>query len=95
MGFKAKIHHPHKYLLQYLRSIKDLIDPPAFQRHPIAQTSWALLNDSYQDPRILAKFRLSEIAIACIHLSLQTYGVNNPILGDQLSWIKVSMHVLH
>lgn len=62
-----------------------------WQSYPIAKTSWALLQDLHHDPKILDE-QPGHIAIACIALSLQTYGIQIPALhngNDEYGWTKV------
>merc|ERR1712105_414283 len=63
--FGVKFSHPHKYLLHYLKSLKDWMSPEVWAKYPVAKVSWSLLQDLYHDPRVLEPDP-SLTAIACI-----------------------------
>merc|ERR1719481_792470 len=90
--FGVKFPHPHKYLLHYLKSLRDWMSGDVWLRYPIARTSWALLQDLYHDPRVLDTDP-SITALACIQLALETFGIQVPFVGSEGSegstWYKV------
>ena len=93
LKFQTNIVHPHKYLLHYLKSLKDWISPDVWNKYPIARTSWSLLQDSYHDSNVIMDTDHEILSIACIQLSLQTYGIKVPFMSDtsvdEKAWYKV------
>ncbi|XP_005886233.1 PREDICTED: cyclin-related protein FAM58A [Myotis brandtii] len=77
LRFQVSFQHPHKYLLHYLISLKNWLNPYSWQRTPISVTAWALLRDSYRGGLCL-RFQAQHIAVAVLHLALQVYGVEVP-----------------
>lgn len=41
--FGVKFTHPHKYLLHYLKSLKDWMSAEVWAKYPVAKVSWSLL----------------------------------------------------
>ncbi|QQP38566.1 Cyclin-related protein FAM58A [Caligus rogercresseyi] len=87
LDFRLKFSHPHPFLLQYLKSLRDWLDPELWSEVPIASSAWKMLQDFYHDPFIL-EWRGSLVAISLIHLTLQIYGVEVPYLPKETDWIK-------
>ena len=91
--YQTNFVHPHKYLLHYLKSLKDWISPDVWNKYPIAQTSWSLLQDAYHDANVVMDTNPQLLSIACIQLSLQTYGIKVPFMSDtsvdEKAWYKV------
>lgn len=91
--FQTNFVHPHKYLLHYLKSLKDWISPDVWNKYPIARTSWSLLQDSYHDSNIIIDTDPELLSVACIQLALQTYGIKVPFMSDtsldEKAWYKV------
>lgn len=81
VNFQTRFTHPHKYLLHYLKSLKDWLSEEVWDKYPIARTSWALLQDFYHDPTALT-IDGSLVSLACIQLALQTYGIAVPFASD-------------
>ncbi|KAF0304214.1 Cyclin-Q [Amphibalanus amphitrite] len=77
LRFNTDFEHPHKYLLHYMVSLEDWLGDVVFHRLPLRRTAWTLLRDSYMDPFIL-DVKPQWLALACIHVSLQCYGLNVP-----------------
>lgn len=93
LKFRTTFDHPHKYLLHYLKSLKDWFDPEVWNSTPIARTSWSILQDAYHDHVLVLESDPAEFSLACIQLSLQTYGVQVPLTSEMkegTSWFKVS-----
>ncbi|CAB4069496.1 CCNQ [Lepeophtheirus salmonis] len=65
LDFKVKFTHPHKYLLHYLKTLKDWIPIQTWSNFPIASTAWSLLQDFYHDPFLL-ECGPSKVALSCI-----------------------------
>ncbi|KAG2455234.1 cyclin-Q isoform X1 [Polypterus senegalus] len=78
LNFQVSFQHPHKFLLHYLISLKNLMNRHAWARTPITVTAWALLRDSYHGTLCL-RYPPQHIAVAVLYLALQTYGVD--VLG--------------
>ncbi|KAK3103823.1 hypothetical protein FSP39_022184, partial [Pinctada imbricata] len=89
LQFKVAFNHPHKYLLHYLKFLKDWFDPYKWESVPVARTAWALLRDSYHS-NITLKFKPQHIAIATIQMALQCYGMEVPLQENTATpWWKV------
>jgi len=89
--FQVKFSHPHKYLLHYLKSLRDWISSEVWTKYPIARTSWSLLQDLYHDPHVLDTDP-TITALATIQLALETYGIQVPFVGSsggERAWFKV------
>lgn len=83
---------PHKYLLYYLKSLKDWLGNEVWESIPIAKTSAGFLQDFHHSPDIL-RFNPNEVAVCALSLALQTYGVQIPLTeeGDDAQlWYHVS-----
>ena len=91
--FQTNLIHPHKYLLHYLKSLKDWISTDVWNKYPIARTSWSLLQDSYHDANVIMDTDPELLSVACIQLALQTYGIKVPFMPDtslyENPWYKV------
>jgi len=95
--FGVKFSHPHKYLLHYLKSLKDWMSPEVWAKYPVAKVSWSLLQDLYHDPRVLEPDP-SLTAIACIQLALETFGIQVPFVGtgeDDRPWYRIISEKAH
>ncbi|KAK0162910.1 hypothetical protein PV327_006641 [Microctonus hyperodae] len=90
LKFQVVSTHPHKYLLHYLRSLQAWFGEDEWSKYPVAKTSLALLQDFHHSPAVL-DYPPNFIAIACINLALQIYGVVVPLMDecDQLPWFNV------
>ena len=93
LEFKTNFDHPHKYILHYLKSLKDWVSPDVWDKYPIAKTSWSLIQDAYHDSNIVMNTDNELLSVACIHLALQTYGIKVPFMSDtsndEKAWYKV------
>lgn len=94
VGFQVRFSHPHKYLLQYLISIRDWMSPSDWSRYPMAQTAWKLLQDLYHDPHVL-NVEASITALAIIQLVMEVYGIQLPLMAgmdsttNRIPWFKM------
>lgn len=79
--FGVKFNHPHKYILHYLASLKDWMSADVWAKYPIAKTSWSMLHDLYHDSMVLSTDP-SLIAVSCIQLALETFGIQIPFVGS-------------
>ncbi len=66
-----------QYLLHYLKSLYDWLDPEVVKSVPVAKTAWSLLRDSYHSDLSL-RYQAEHIAVAVLYLALQIYGVEVP-----------------
>ena len=92
IGFQTQCQHPHKYLLHYLKSLRDWMSGEVWETYPLARTSWSLLQDAYHDTELVLDTNPSDLSLACIQLSLQTYGVQVPMTSEsseRYAWYKV------
>lgn len=68
-------------MLHYLRSMEGWLGKDQWNAVPIARTAAAFLQDYHHDPSVL-EYAPQHIAIACISLALQCYGVRLPLMED-------------
>ena len=92
INFQTRIEHPHKFLLHHLKSLKEWISDDVWERYPIVKTSWSILQDFYHDPNVLV-MEPPLISLACIQLSLQSYGIAIPYTDSQKPWHTVSTYI--
>ena len=88
INFKVQVEHPHKYLLHYLKSLKEWFSPDVWQRYPVAETSWSILQDFYHDPNVISSDK-AIISLACIKLALQSFGIAVPYSKIEKPWHSV------
>lgn len=90
LKFEVSIIHPHKYMLHYLKSMEGWMGKEQWNTVPIAQKAAAFLQDFHHDPCIL-DYTPQHVAIACISLALQCYGVRLPLIedNDDEAWYSV------
>ncbi|KAL5285208.1 FAM58A family protein [Megaselia abdita] len=81
LKYDLSIELPHKYLLYYLKSLKDWLGNETWETIPIAKSSAAYLQDFHHSPEIL-KFQPNEVAVCALSLALQTYGVQIPLTEE-------------
>lgn len=77
INFQTSVEHPHKYLLHYLKSLKEWFSPEVWERYPVAKTSWSILQDFHHDANVLSVDK-AILSLACIKLTLQSYGISVP-----------------
>ncbi|XP_023332793.1 cyclin-Q [Eurytemora carolleeae] len=92
VGFQVRFIHPHKYLLHYLSSIRDWMSAEDWDKYPLAETSWKLLQDLYHDPHVLSTDP-SITALGIIQLTLEIYGIQIPLMNGiesgEKAWFKI------
>ncbi|XP_067004400.1 cyclin-Q isoform X2 [Anabrus simplex] len=90
LKFEVTLVHPHKYLLHYLKSLEGWFSKEDWTKIPIAKAASAFLQDFHYDPAIL-DYSPQHIALACINLALQCYGVQvlSTDEGDAPTWYTV------
>lgn len=81
LKFDLNIEHPHKFLLYFMKSLKEWLGPNTWNSLPIAKTAAAFLQDFHHNPKIL-NHNPSHIAVCCLSLALQTYGVQVPLTNE-------------
>lgn len=77
LRFHVSFTHPHKFLLHYLKSVYDWLDPVVKQKVPVATTAWAILRDSYHG-NVCLEYSPEHIAVAVLFFALQCHGVEVP-----------------
>ncbi|BES97471.1 Cyclin, N-terminal domain [Nesidiocoris tenuis] len=91
-GLKFQIQTPttHKYMLHYLMTLRSWLPKTIWDSTPLCQASFSFLQDFYHDPAIL-DYKPQLVAIACIFLAIQCYGVEIPGArdSDDSSWYDV------
>lgn len=90
LKFEVSITHPHKYMLHYLRTLEGWLGKEQYHTLPIAKTSASFLQDFHHDPAIL-DYSPQHVAIACISLAMQCYGVQLPLIEemDDEAWYTI------
>ena len=88
INFKVQVEHPHKYLLHYLKSLKEWFSPDVWERYPVAETSWSILQDFYHDPSVV-QLDNALISLACIKVALQSFGIAVPYSKIDKPWHSV------
>lgn len=73
--------HPHKYLLHYMKFLADWFGP-VWSSIPVAKTAAGFLQDFHHSPDIL-HLKPAHVAICCLSLALQIYGIQVPVRCDQ------------
>lgn len=81
LKFDLTVVHPHKYMLHYIKSLQEWFSPNVWNSLPIAKTAAASLQDFHFSPAIL-DFKPSHIAICCLSIAFQTYGVQVPLTDE-------------
>lgn len=76
LGFAlgALLEHPHKYVLQFVKSLKRTTD---FVLCELAQTAWNYLNDSARTP-LCCQYQPHQIATASIYLAARKLSLKLP-----------------
>uniref|UniRef100_A0A8D8Y6R9 Cyclin-Q n=3 Tax=Cacopsylla melanoneura TaxID=428564 RepID=A0A8D8Y6R9_9HEMI len=83
MRFNIEAHElPHKYLMTYYNSLRTWIYPEDLTDVPLLKAAYAFLHDFHHDPSIL-NYKAHQIAIACLYLALQVYGVQVPHTDEE------------
>ncbi|KAF6204208.1 hypothetical protein GE061_002548 [Apolygus lucorum] len=90
LKFQLQVPTAHKYLMHYLITLKSWLSKATWDSTPICQASFSFLQDFYHDPAVL-DYKAQLVAISCIHLAMQCYGVDVPCIKetDDLSWFDV------
>ncbi|XP_014257477.1 cyclin-Q-like isoform X2 [Cimex lectularius] len=81
LRFETKRLMPHTYLLHYLATLRTWIPKGTWDAVPICQASLAFLQDLHHSPTVI-EHQVQHLALACIHLAIQTYGVVVPAVKE-------------
>ncbi|XP_072026804.1 cyclin-Q-like [Amphiura filiformis] len=89
LKYNPKVTLPHKYLVHYMKSLRDWMDLEVWNTVPLCSTAWAMLRDSYHCDMCL-RAKPQHLAVSVLYFTLQCYGVEVP-LNDQakVPWWKV------
>lgn len=93
LQFQVHFCHPHNYLLHYLKSICDWLDP-SVDICQLSKISWSLLQDSYLSD-VCLNVKPDKMAVSILYLSLQCLGLHFPHADEcSLPWYEVlSEHI--
>ena len=84
-----------QFLLHYLKSVYDWLDPVVKQNVPVATTAWAILRDSYHGDVCLS-YSAEHIAVAVLFFALQCHGVEVPYSDTaEYEWWQVPLSLPH
>ncbi|XP_072388466.1 cyclin-Q [Diabrotica undecimpunctata] len=81
LKFEVSTTHPHKFMLHYLRSMEGWLGKEQLESVPVARAAATFLQDYHHDPSIL-DYDPRHVAISCISLALQCYGIQLPLIED-------------
>uniref|UniRef100_A0A1L8DWS9 Cyclin-Q n=1 Tax=Nyssomyia neivai TaxID=330878 RepID=A0A1L8DWS9_9DIPT len=81
LKFDLSTVHPHKYMLHYMKSLQGWVGTSVWNSTPIAKISAAFLQDFHHSSDIL-NYKPSHIAICCLSLAMQTYGIQVPLTNE-------------
>ncbi|KAI9587128.1 cyclin-Q [Glossina fuscipes] len=81
LKFDLNFEHPHKFLLYYMKTLQDWLGSTIWNSVPIAKTAASFLQDFHHSEKIL-NHKPTHIAICCLSLALQTYGVQVPLTDE-------------
>jgi len=81
LKFDLSTVHPHKYMLYYMKTLIEWFGQTVWNQMPIAKTSAAFLQDFHHNQFII-QYKPSHVAICCLSLALQTYGINVPLTEE-------------
>lgn len=76
-----------------MKTLQDWLGADVWSSVPIAKTAASFLQDFHHSSKIL-NHKATHIAVCCLSLALQTYGVQVPLTDesdDQSQWYTVSM----
>jgi len=89
LRFNTAFEHPHKYLLHYLVALEEWMGTDLLKKFPLRRTAWVLVRDSYMEEFVL-DCKPQWLALACLHISLQCYGLEVPgSAEDSKTWYQV------
>lgn len=79
--FDLNIDLAHKYLLHYMKTLQDWVGTEVWNSVPIAKAAASYLQDFHHSANIL-KYKPTHVAIGCLSLALQTYGIQVPLTDE-------------
>ncbi|KAL3852524.1 hypothetical protein ACJMK2_016152 [Sinanodonta woodiana] len=89
LQFKVIFNLPHKYLIHYLKFLKDWFEPYQWEELPIACTAWACLRDFYHCSVCLT-YKPQHLAVGVLYFAMLCLGVEVPYHKQaELKWWKV------
>ncbi|XP_055356833.1 cyclin-Q-like isoform X2 [Paramacrobiotus metropolitanus] len=87
MNFHPDCHHPHKYLVCFLKVLEDWLPRGVLREHPVIGVCWALLRDSYCTSLVMDVLP-EHLAVAVIACALQIFHVAVPVSESGQPWTK-------
>lgn len=87
-------------MLHYMLSLKEWFGPNVWNSMPVAKTAASFLHDFHASPYIL-DYSPSDIAICCLLLTFQIYGIQVPLTDDfdengvwyRVRWASAGFHL--
>lgn len=79
-----------------MKTLQDWLEPSTWTNIPIAKAAASFLQDFHHSPKVL-NHKATHIAISCLSLALQTYGVQVPLTDESdesFMWYTVSKIVI-
>lgn len=70
-----------------MNTLENWLDDETISQTPIALCALSLLQDFYSNPSIV-NFKANHVAVSCIVLTLQIYGLKIPGMEDADTWFK-------
>lgn len=68
-------------MLYYMKTLVEWVGQNEWNKYPIAKTSAAFLQDFHHNP-VIIKYKPSHVAICCLSLAFQCYGVTVPLTDE-------------
>uniref|UniRef100_A0A182NLX0 Cyclin-Q n=1 Tax=Anopheles dirus TaxID=7168 RepID=A0A182NLX0_9DIPT len=81
LKFDMTIVHPHKYMLHFMKSLKDLFGATQWQSMPVARAAASFLQDFHYSAKIL-DYKPTHTAVCCLALAFQVYGYQVPLMEE-------------
>ena len=79
-----------QYLLQYIKSVTDWLEPE-MSKYPLARTAWSILRDSYHTSTCL-RYPPTHVAVTVLYMTLEIHGVEVPYNHQaEKQWWKVRL----
>jgi hypothetical protein len=87
LSFEFDFEHPHKFLLQYLDSLRHWLPTKTESVVPLSETSWHILRDLLHSDLFL-RHRPQDIAVSIIYFVATCYGIHIPYsdLAENCWW---------
>lgn len=74
-------------MFSYLNTLENWLDDTTISQTPMAKCAASLLQDFYSNPAIIT-FDPHHVAISCLILTFQIYGIKLPGIEDADTWFK-------